>query len=176
MHLTHLNFIRIVAVFLHTHPGRPGGLGPPHQVIARAEPLEETASVCPYCGVGCNLDLHIKDDYIYNVTSPFDSVVNHGNLCVKGRFGYDFIYSEERLKTPLIREGDGFREASWDEALDAVADKMGQYQADQFGMIASATASNAASARSGSSERRCDQVVKTMVSPSVLTANCVSAT
>ena len=46
-------------------------------------------TVCPYCGVGCNLELHVKDEYIYRVTSPFDSVVNQGNLCVKGRFGYD---------------------------------------------------------------------------------------
>ena len=60
-------------------------------------------TTCPFCGVGCNLELHIKDDYIYNVTSPFDSVVNHGNLCVKGRFGYDFIYSARRVTSPLIR-------------------------------------------------------------------------
>ncbi len=50
------------------------------------------STTCPYCGVGCNLELHVKDEYIYKVTSPFDSVVNQGNLCVKGRFGYDFIY------------------------------------------------------------------------------------
>ena len=50
-------------------------------------------TTCPYCGVGCNLELHIKDDYVYKVTSPFDAVVNRGNLCVKGRFGYDFIYN-----------------------------------------------------------------------------------
>jgi predicted molibdopterin-dependent oxidoreductase YjgC len=51
-------------------------------------------TTCPYCGVGCKLELHIKDDYVYKVTSPFDAVVNHGNLCVKGRFGYDFIYNK----------------------------------------------------------------------------------
>ena len=48
-------------------------------------------TTCPYCGVGCKLELHIKDDYIYKVTSPFDSVVNHGNLCVKGRFGFQYV-------------------------------------------------------------------------------------
>ena len=61
-------------------------------------------TTCPYCGVGCKLELHIKDDYIYKVTSPFDSPVNHGNLCVKGRFGYDFIYNKDRVTTPLIRK------------------------------------------------------------------------
>jgi len=49
------------------------------------------STTCPYCGVGCNLELHIKDDYIYKVTSPFDGVVNHGNLCVKGRFGFEYV-------------------------------------------------------------------------------------
>ncbi|HXF76181.1 MAG TPA: hypothetical protein VNN13_08825, partial [Methylomirabilota bacterium] len=61
-------------------------------------------TTCPYCGVGCQLELSIKDDLIYKVTAPFDSVVNRGNLCVKGRFGYDFIYSKDRVTTPLIRK------------------------------------------------------------------------
>lgn len=94
-------------------------------------------TTCPYCGVGCNLQLHIKDDFIYKVTSPFDSVVNHGNLCVKGRFGYDFIYNKDRVTTPLIRkttqtpgarsqafDRNEWREASWDEALDYTASRM----------------------------------------------------
>ncbi|MBI3168925.1 MAG: formate dehydrogenase subunit alpha [Chloroflexi bacterium] len=61
-------------------------------------------STCPYCGVGCTLQLHVKDDFIYKVTSPFDSPVNHGNLCVKGRFGYDYIYHPKRVTTPLVRK------------------------------------------------------------------------
>jgi formate dehydrogenase alpha subunit len=60
-------------------------------------------TTCPYCGVGCNLELHIKDDFIFKVTSPFDSPVNQGNLCVKGRFGYDFVYHPKRVTTPLVR-------------------------------------------------------------------------
>lgn len=62
-----------------------------------------TTTTCPYCGVGCTLQLHVKDDFIYKVTSPFDSPVNHGNLCVKGRFGYDFVYHPKRVATPLVR-------------------------------------------------------------------------
>jgi formate dehydrogenase alpha subunit len=101
-------------------------------------------TICPYCGVGCNLQLHIKDEYIYKVTSPFDSIVNHGNLCVKGRFGYDFIYNKDRVTTPLIRkiaqapgartqafDRDQWHEASWDEALDYTADRLVEiYQRD----------------------------------------------
>ena len=79
-------------------------------------------TTCPYCGVGCQQWLHVQDGRIVKVTGVEDGSPNQGRLCVKGRFGYDFIYSDERLKTPLIREGDDFRGASWDEALDLVAD------------------------------------------------------
>ena len=102
------------------------------------------STTCPYCGVGCNLHLHVKDDFIYRVTSPHDAVVNQGNLCVKGRFGYDFMYHPDRVTTPLIRktrqepgrrtqafDRSEWREASWDEALDYVADRLVEiYQRD----------------------------------------------
>jgi len=101
-------------------------------------------TTCPYCGVGCNLELHIKDDYVYKVTSPFEAVVNHGNLCVKGRFGYDFIYNKDRVTNPLIRktaqapgartqafDRDQWRDVSWDEALDYTAARLVEiYQRD----------------------------------------------
>src|SRR5512138_3071958 len=67
------------------------------------KPDRIVTSTCPYCGVGCTLQLHVKDDFIFKVTSPFDSPVNHGNLCVKGRFGYDFVYHPKRVTTPLVR-------------------------------------------------------------------------
>ena len=100
-------------------------------------------TTCPFCGVGCNLQLHIQDDFIYKVTSPFDSIVNHGNLCVKGRFGYDFLYNKSRVTTPLIRkvpQSPGkrtqafdlseWRSVSWDEALDMVVSRLSEiYQA-----------------------------------------------
>ncbi len=95
-------------------------------------PLEQTKvrTTCPYCGVGCQLWLHVKDGRILKVTAVEEGAPNKGRLCVKGRFGYDFIYSEDRLKTPLIREGDRFREAGWDEALDLVAGKFKQIIAE----------------------------------------------
>ena len=108
------------------------------------EAQKMVATTCPYCGVGCNLQLHIRDNFIYKVTSPFDSVVNHGNLCVKGRFGYDFIYNKQRVTTPLIRktaqapgqrtqafDRSEWREVSWDEALDYTVDRLVEiYQRD----------------------------------------------
>jgi predicted molibdopterin-dependent oxidoreductase YjgC len=80
-------------------------------------------TTCPYCGVGCQLMLHVENGKIVKVTGIEDAAPNYGRLCVKGRFGYDFIYSEERLKTPLISKKGVFREASWDEALNLVAAK-----------------------------------------------------
>ena len=81
-------------------------------------------TTCHYCGVGCQLDLHIKDDKIMKVTGVEDARPNQGRLCVKGRFGYDFVQSPDRLTVPMIRESGTLRDASWHEALDLVASKM----------------------------------------------------
>jgi len=91
---------------------------------ARAWETKKIRTTCPYCGVGCQQWLHVKDDRIVKVTAVEDAAPNKGRLCVKGRFGYDFIYSEERLKTPLIREKGRLREASWNEALNLVVSKI----------------------------------------------------
>ncbi|MSP13898.1 MAG: formate dehydrogenase subunit alpha [Chloroflexi bacterium] len=113
-------------------------------------------STCPYCGVGCQVDMHIKDDRIYRVTAPFDSAPNYGNLCVKGRFGMDFVNHPRRLRTPLIRKElggqrqpvglDGFRPATWEEALDMAASRLAQLVTrrggDAIGTYASAKATN----------------------------------
>jgi len=83
-------------------------------------------SVCTYCGTGCVLDLHTINGRVVRVTGTEDAEANRGSLCVKGRFGYDFIHHPDRLTAPLIREGGSFREASWDEALSRVAEKLGE--------------------------------------------------
>jgi predicted molibdopterin-dependent oxidoreductase YjgC len=92
--------------------------------LARSWETEKVRTTCPYCGVGCQLALHVKDGKIVKVTGWEGAAPNEGRLCVKGRFGYDFIYSPERLTMPLIKTNGEFREASWDEALDLVADKL----------------------------------------------------
>lgn len=90
--------------------------------------IHKVRTVCPYCGVGCSLDLEVRDGERPRVVgvSGGDGPTNEGLLCVKGRFGWDFLHSPDRLTRPLIREGDGFREASWDEALDLVARRLGE--------------------------------------------------
>jgi formate dehydrogenase major subunit len=108
---------------------------------ALPEPDRQVDSVCPYCGVGCQLTYHIKDDTILYVQGR-DGPANHGRLCVKGRYGFDYAHHPQRLTTPLIRRadapkrGDGamdpqrvmdvFREASWDEALALAAGQLRQ--------------------------------------------------
>jgi formate dehydrogenase alpha subunit len=111
-------------------------------------------TTCPYCGVGCQMNLKVKDDYLYAVEAPFDSAPNYGMLCVKGRFGVDFVRHPERVIKPLIRtnreEGRSakaiWREASWDEALDLVADQLVRIRRDHGGdaiaSYASAKATN----------------------------------
>ena len=74
-------------------------------------------TVCPYCGCGCTLVLGVKDGRVVNAAPAPESPVNAGTLCVRGSYGWDFIYSPERLHHPLIRENGAFREATWEEAL-----------------------------------------------------------
>jgi len=93
----------------------------------RAYEVEKILTTCTYCGTGCTLELNVKDNRVVGVTSNRSeeySPVNKGALCVKGRFGWDFINSSERLTKPLIKENGEFREASWDEALDLVATRL----------------------------------------------------
>jgi predicted molibdopterin-dependent oxidoreductase YjgC len=87
------------------------------------EPVEKTRTVCPYCGVGCQVDLLTKGDTLVGVHPAMDGPANEGALCVKGQFAYDFVQHEERLKTPMVRDQKGgeLRPASWAEALDRAA-------------------------------------------------------
>lgn len=114
-------------------------------------------STCPYCGVGCQVDLHIQKNHIFRVTAPFDIAPNFGRLCVKGRFGMDFVQHPSRLTKPLIREDlgerprkpiglEGFRLATWDEALDIVAEQLTsivkKHGGNSVGTFCSAKATN----------------------------------
>lgn len=98
-------------------------------------PDRTVRTTCPYCGVGCQMDLHIKNDMIYRVGAPFDAAPNYGNLCVKGRFGTDFTMHPRRLKTPLIRAGGPgeFREATWEEAMSLVSSRLSRIVRDHGG-------------------------------------------
>jgi predicted molibdopterin-dependent oxidoreductase YjgC len=110
------------------------------------KPDRIVTTICPYCGVGCTLNLHIKDDFVYRATSPFDAPANHGNLCVKGRFGYDFVHAKDRLTKPLMRKSGELLSATWDEAMEHVASRLleirDQYGPDSIGFLVSAKCTN----------------------------------
>jgi len=133
----------------------PTGALMPANNAGLAKPDRRVESVCPYCGVGCQLTYNIKDDRIVSVEGR-DGPANHGRLCVKGRYGFDYVHHKQRLTRPLIRRegapksGDFsmdpaqlheiFREASWEEALDmaagglkALRDSHGRYALAGFG-------------------------------------------
>src|SRR6202049_2131256 len=86
----------------------------------RESRIRRTKTVCTYCGVGCSFDIWTKDRDILKV-EPSEGPTNGISTCIKGKFGWDFVNSPDRLTTPLIREGGKFRAASWEEALDLVA-------------------------------------------------------
>ena len=106
------------------------------------QPSREVKTTCPYCGVGCGFYLGIRGTTIVSVRADRENTINRGSLCVKGRYGYNFINHPDRLKTPLIRKNGEFVEAPWDEALDLIAGKFSQYKGGQFAALSSAKCSN----------------------------------
>jgi len=118
----------------------PTGALMPAREVGLEVPDGRVDSVCPYCGVGCQLTYHVKNDHILYVTGR-NGPANEGRLCVKGRYGFDYARHPQRLTTPLIRRDDAppksadssldpedvytvFREASWEEALDVAAGRL----------------------------------------------------
>lgn len=87
---------------------------------------KKTKTVCTFCGVGCSFEVWTKDRKILKIQPVSDAPVNAISTCVKGKFGWDFVNSEKRLTTPLIRKDNAFVEASWEEALDLVAKNLGR--------------------------------------------------
>lgn len=113
---------------------------------ANERPSYEVKSVCAYCGVGCGIYLGVRGNRVVSVHGDQESLVNNGQLCVKGRFGYNFINHPDRLKTPLIKRNGQFEEASWEEALDLVASKFKEiqekYGPEALGGLSSARVTN----------------------------------
>ena len=103
----------------------------------------EVLTTCPYCGVGCQLKLQLKDDKIIEVLPQMENEVNRGQSCVKGRFGIqEFVHHPERLTTPLVKRDGKLVEATWDEALGIVASKLAGYQKEEVAVISSAKCTN----------------------------------
>jgi formate dehydrogenase major subunit len=110
------------------------------------EAVREVRTTCPYCGAGCQMILRVKGNTIIEVTSDPAIAPNYGALCVKGRFGFNFIQHPDRLKRPLVRKNGHLVETSWDEALETVAKKFfdikAMYGADAIAGFSCARATN----------------------------------
>ncbi len=103
-------------------------------------------TICPYCGCGCAINLEVLDGEIVGVLPVNDHPVSQGGLCIKGWNAHTFVQHTDRLRSPLIRDNGSFREASWDEALGLVAEKLVQIKTefgpDSIGVLASAKCTN----------------------------------
>lgn len=114
---------------------------------ARVWQTNRVRTTCGYCGVGCQFDLNVYNDKIIRVTTnDQDAEPNFGSLCIKGRFGWEFVDHPDRLKRPMVRKDGKLVEVGWDEAVKYVADKLTQIRdasgADSIGGFASARCTN----------------------------------
>jgi len=104
--------------------------------------IETVPTICPYCSCGCGINLVVSDGKIIGQEPWKEHPVNEGANCPKGKNSYEFLYSEDRLKTPLIRKNGHLQEASWDEAFELIASKLKEATPENFGFIASCRNSN----------------------------------
>ncbi len=115
--------------------------------------MKTVQTTCPYCGCGCNLDVHVESNRIQSVTPTMHHPVNDGELCLKGMYGWEFVHSSERLQKPYIRKLNGaysrdgvLEESTWDEALDLLSEKINQVKEkhgpDSFMGLSSARCTN----------------------------------
>jgi len=104
--------------------------------------IEYVSTICPYCSCGCGMDLVVKDGKIIGQEPWKEHPINQGANCPKGKNAYEFLYSKDRLKMPLVRKNGGLHETSWDEALDLVSSKLKEASPEDFGFIASCRNSN----------------------------------
>ncbi len=105
-------------------------------------PDRVVTTTCPYCAVGCQMKVEVKAEKIFRVEPDPNGPSNKGQLCVKGKFGLDYVQDPNRLTTPLIKKDGEFIEATWDEAMALVASKLDQYRGDELGAMACARSTN----------------------------------
>ncbi|RRO14086.1 formate dehydrogenase subunit alpha [Saccharopolyspora rhizosphaerae] len=109
-------------------------------------PTTTTTTTCGYCGVGCTLDVHVRDGAVAAITPTHRAPVNRGHACIKGRFAHTFSRADDRLTAPLVRRGDQLVETTWDEALSTIANRLtsirDEHGPDAIAMISSARATN----------------------------------
>jgi formate dehydrogenase major subunit len=116
------------------------------RLSASEPPTAWTRTTCPYCGTGCEMRVGTRDGAIVSIRPEPDAPVSKGHLCVKGRYAFDFVTASDRITEPMIREADGWRRVSWDEAIAFVAARLqaivARHGPDSVGVLGSARATN----------------------------------
>jgi formate dehydrogenase major subunit len=109
--------------------------------LAHGLPERWVRTTCPYCGTGCEMDVGVKGGHITEVRPALDAPVNHGHLCVKGRYSFGFTDAPDRITTPMIRRGGDWVEVTWDDALEAAASALRRAEG-KTGVLASSRVTN----------------------------------
>lgn len=115
-------------------------------ILTNGVPDTWTKTVCPYCGIGCEMNVGVKDDKIVQIKPAMDTPVSHGHLCVKGRYAHKFVDAGDRVTEPMIRRGGNWEPVSWEEAIGFATGKMGRIMAEHgkesVAVLGSARATN----------------------------------
>ncbi len=124
----------------------PTGALEDKSILKKGVPTHWTKTVCPYCGTGCEMNVGTREGKIVQIKPAMKSPVSLGHLCVKGRYGYDFAESKDRITEPMIRKNGDWEEVSWDEAFEYTVKELRRinqtYGKESIGVLGSARATN----------------------------------
>jgi formate dehydrogenase major subunit len=124
----------------------PTGALEDRSIVQMGTPTHWTRTTCPYCGVGCELQVGTRDDHIVSCVPALDAPVNRGHLCVKGRYAHGFVHASDRETAPLVRDASGWRTVTWDDAIQTVVRRFRElgdrFGPQSMGVLASARATN----------------------------------
>lgn len=124
----------------------PTGALEDKSILKKGTPTDWTKTVCPYCGTGCEMQVGTRNGEIVQIKPAHNTAVSNGHLCVKGRYGYDFAQSKDRITEPMIRKNGVWEEVSWEEAFDFTAKELHRinetYGKESIGVLGSARATN----------------------------------
>lgn len=124
----------------------PTGALEDKSVLKKGIPTDWTKTVCPYCGVGCEMNVGTRDGHIVQIKPVLEAPVSRGHLCVKGRYAFDFVDSTDRISSPMIRRGNEWVHVTWKEAIDFTANRLreirSQHGNNSIGVLGSARATN----------------------------------
>src|SRR5678815_826551 len=124
----------------------PSGALEDKSLLLHETPTDWTRTTCPYCGTGCEMSVGTNQNQIVSIRPLHEAPVNHGHLCVKGRYAFDFVHAAERITEPMIRNNDGWLKVTWDEAIAFTAKRLQcileEHGPDSIGILGSARGTN----------------------------------